>query len=72
MAMISFTLPESAEVDVTVHDVLGRMLRRIAAGTYPAGTTSVRLHTAELPAGLYLLRMTSGGETRTRTLRIVR
>ncbi|MBN1448664.1 MAG: right-handed parallel beta-helix repeat-containing protein [Bacteroidetes bacterium] len=72
MAMISFTLPESAEVDVTVHDVLGRMLRRIAAGTYPAGTTSVRLHAAELPAGLYLLRMTSGGETRTRTLRIVR
>ncbi len=70
--MISFTLDEAADVDVVMYDILGRMVRRLAAGSSPAGTTNIALNTADLPTGLYLLRMTTAGMTKMRTLRIVR
>lgn len=71
-SMIALTLSEAATVEVTVHDVLGREVRRLAAGLYPEGTTHLVFNSTGLPAGMYLVRMTAYGTTQSRMLRIVR
>lgn len=71
-SVIAFTLGEAASVEVTVHDVLGREVRRLAAGVYPEGTTHLVFNGVGLPAGMYLVRMTVAGRMQTRMLRLVR
>lgn len=69
---IAFSLPAMANVDVALYDVMGRMVRHLASGVYPAGVTSLVLNGGELPAGLYLLRASANNATRTLTLRILK
>jgi glucose/arabinose dehydrogenase len=38
---IQFTLPEPREVSVVVYDVAGRLVRRVAAGAFPEGSSVV-------------------------------
>ena len=35
--MISFDLPEAAEVRLAIYDISGRLVRTLVRGTYPAG-----------------------------------
>ncbi|MBE0643693.1 MAG: T9SS type A sorting domain-containing protein [Bacteroidetes bacterium] len=69
---IAFTLPSAANVDVVLYDVMGRAVRRLASGVYPAGMSSLVLNGGDLPAGLYLLRASANNATRTQTLRILK
>jgi hypothetical protein len=71
-ATIAFTLPSAANVEVALYDVMGRAVRRLASGVYPAGMTSLVLNGGDLPAGLYLLRASANNATRTQTLRILK
>lgn len=70
---VTYRVAQTGRVRVELYDLLGRRVqilldRRVSAGS--AGT--VRVSTAELTAGTYLIRMRTGGVQRTRTVHVVR
>jgi hypothetical protein len=69
---VAFTLPEVMAAALSVHDINGRVVRRLADGMYPAGRTQLRFDRGDLPAGVYLLRLSAGEVMLTRTVIIVR
>jgi hypothetical protein len=61
-AEIRFTLGAAAPVTVDVHDVRGRLVRRLIDGEeLAAGAHSVRWDSGELPSGVYLFRVRAAG-----------
>jgi len=69
---LSFTLPETGHATLTVHDIGGRTVARLADGTHARGVTHVRFDSGDLPAGVYVLRLTAGEVTLTRMLHILK
>lgn len=72
---IACTLPVAGALQVEVLDVSGRRIRTLASGPHAAGTHTLQwdgrdLAGAPVRAGLYLVRATSTGSTR--SLRVVR
>ncbi len=70
---ITFELPVASNVRLTVYDVLGREVVRLASGSYPAGTHAVTWDGrdaagAMVPSGVYLYRIDAGGFTQTRRM----
>jgi hypothetical protein len=63
-AVTSFTfkLPETREVKLTVHDMLGREVAVVKQGMLDRGVHSVVLHAGRLSAGMYLYRLQAGTE----------
>lgn len=59
-------LDAPADIEVTLHDVLGRRLRHLAAGAHPAGLHAVPLRADGLAPGTYLVRLRHGGTVETR------
>lgn len=55
----SWTLPAATPVVLAVYDLNGRKLREVVNATLEAGTHRARISTAGLPAGNYLLRLTT-------------
>ena len=51
----------AADVRVTVHDVLGRVVETLRATSLHPGTTRLPLDAAGLPAGVYVVRATGAG-----------
>jgi hypothetical protein len=72
-ATVRFAVPEGAGEDVTLrlYDVLGRQVRTVRAGAKP-GRHTLRLETAGLSSGVYVLRLAAGGAVKTRKLTVVR
>ncbi len=67
--------PEGATVDVTVHDVRGRLVQRLAGVRMAGGVAAITWNGRDragrmLPAGVYLVRATADG--RSATARMVR
>ncbi|MBI5647523.1 MAG: cellulase family glycosylhydrolase [Ignavibacteriae bacterium] len=60
-ARVSCTLPAAATLHLTVHDLSGREVARLAAGEYAAGTLEFRWQAGALPPGSYFLRLDAGG-----------
>ncbi|HMB69477.1 MAG TPA: hypothetical protein VKU85_09195, partial [bacterium] len=61
-AEIRFSLGAAAPVTVDVHDIRGRLIRRLINGeAMPAGPHSVRWSRGDLPSGVYLFRVRAGG-----------
>lgn len=54
---ISFTLPESADIQLIVYDVLGREVRRLAQGVFNAGLHTVTFEAGNLPSGTYFYNL---------------
>jgi hypothetical protein len=71
-AVIAFTLPEARSVTIAVYDINGREVQRLAEGWYAKGASRVVFNRGTLPSGTYLVRLTAGGVTRTRTMQILR
>ncbi|MDT8325590.1 MAG: T9SS type A sorting domain-containing protein, partial [Bacteroidota bacterium] len=69
---IVFALPQEQRATLRVHDMHGRQVSAICDGSYPAGNYRVHFDAGELPAGTYLLRLTAGGEVRTRLMQLLR
>jgi hypothetical protein len=55
---VRFTLPEPANVDITIFDQAGRNVSEIIDSEYPAGYHILLL--GELTPGIYFCRMISG------------
>jgi hypothetical protein len=71
-ASLSLNLVESATVRVTLHDLLGREVARIADGVLPAGQNELRVAGGALVSGIYFVRIETSGQTLTRKVSIVR
>ena len=56
---ISFSLPGSGDLSIVLYDELGRVVRRIASGEFPAGPYSIRFDRDDLPAGFYTCQVVS-------------
>lgn len=72
---VSFTLPAAGDVQLDVFDLQGRLVRTLARGAHGAGAHSVAWDGRDANGGtagpgLYLARLTAGGETR--QLKLVR
>jgi hypothetical protein len=71
-ATVRFALPSAARVRVELLDVQGRIVRRLANGTFPAGRHDLVIEGAELPAGLYFVRLVTREHTEVRKVVRVR
>ncbi len=71
-ATLGFDLPEAARVRLTVYDVLGREVARLADGELQPGRHTAVLDGWSVPAGTYLVRLTAdGGFTQTHRLTLL-
>jgi hypothetical protein len=64
-ATFVFSLSTPANVDLTVMDLAGRQVAVLAGGYLPAGSHSRTWNAADVPAGLYMVRLSSGGHVET-------
>lgn len=72
-ATLRYTLPAAGEAMLVVHDLSGRRVRVLAGGTHAAGAHVARWDGRDeggnaAPAGLYFVRLASGGTVRTTRL----
>jgi Secretion system C-terminal sorting domain len=65
---IEVGLSETAILDVTVYDVQGREVAKLAQGTHNAGTHQFSFDAHSLSSGVYFLQARVGGEVQTRKL----
>lgn len=70
-ATVSFTLDKPSEVRISWFSPDGRLLREICTAAFSIGSHRIELSAAELPAGLYLLRITTG-DGRLSTVKLVK
>lgn len=58
---LNFTLQEDAQVDLTVYDLSGKLVRSLLNGWCEAGTYNVHFEGSNLPSGVYIYRLYAGG-----------
>jgi len=69
---ISFMLPQASAVRLALYDVTGREAAVIAQGSYAAGSHSVSWIADNVAGGLHFLRLTSGSQSRTAKLMMLK
>ncbi len=69
---VSYTVNQAAHVTLTVYDLMGREVAVLVDEMQAASTYSAPFDASRLSAGTYLYRLTTGGQTATRTLTVVR
>jgi hypothetical protein len=71
-AIVTYALPSSGNVRVSLTDVQGREVVLLAEGTREAGRYTAALDASDLRAGLYFIRLQAGEVSLTRRLILVR
>jgi hypothetical protein len=71
-ATISFRLAEQQSVSLSVQDVSGRTVARLAEGRFDGGAHSVRWDARNLNNGVYFYRFSAGDQQQTRKLIVSR
>lgn len=72
-ALIRFTLPQAARVDLSVFDLQGRRVARLIESAFrDPGRYDVLMPTGALKAGVYLCRLEAGNRSATRKMVVVR
>ena len=69
---ISYSLPLAADVRLTVVDMQGRQVKERIFGTRPAGTHHISFDASNLPAGVYLYRLTAGDVSLTKAMTLLK
>jgi len=69
---ITYALPGAGRVALTVIDVEGREVARLAEGARPAGTHAITLDTSSYEPGVYHVRLEAGSVERMRKLVVIR
>lgn len=57
---IAFTLPNSADVDIKIYNLLGEEITTLISDHYTAGTHTVSWDAGDLPSGMYLCKLQAG------------
>jgi hypothetical protein len=68
----TFKLPDTREVKLTVHDMLGREVAVVKQGMLDRGVHSVVLHVGQLKAGVYMYRLCAGADVLSGKMLLVR
>ena len=55
--VISYSVPQAAEVELVIYNVLGQRIQTLVSGTVQAGTHQVNMDATSLPSGIYLYRL---------------
>ncbi|WP_420457498.1 DUF1501 domain-containing protein [Rubrivirga sp.] len=71
-ATVRYRLADPGPAEVALYDTSGRQVATLASGSHDAGAHVAELDAHGLAAGLYMLRLQAGAETRTQTLSVVR
>ncbi|HLA64689.1 MAG TPA: T9SS type A sorting domain-containing protein, partial [Rhodothermales bacterium] len=69
---VTFSLPESMPVRLTVYDVIGRRIATLAEGARGAGVHTVTWTAAGVPSGVYTVVLEAGATRATRRLTVTR
>lgn len=69
---VSFGVAEAADVRVAVYDALGREVALLAEAPYGAGRHELAFESADLPAGVYVIRAVVGADARTARVTLAR
>ena len=69
---IQFDLPKTADVKLTVHDVLGRQVAVLVDSQMPAGRHEVLFDAREIASGTYVYRIQAGDYVKAMTLTLVK
>jgi len=64
MTRVDYDVPRDGLVEISVHDVLGRRVQTVVARVQPAGQHTATIETAQLPSGVYFVRLAAGGTVR--------
>lgn len=67
-ATVSFILPATAKVDVTLYDIVGKKCQDLYSGTASAGQQELALNRDRLPNGVYFVRLDINGNSFTKKL----
>lgn len=70
--MLSFWLPQAAEVSLRIYSAAGREVAVLQQGLLPSGQHTITWNAAGAPSGLYLCRLESAGQVQSRKLLLVR
>ena len=71
-ATLRYDLAESGPASVRVYDAVGRHVLTLADGLLAAGAHEASLDASPLPAGVYLVRLTTATAAHTQSLVVVR
>ncbi len=69
---LSFTLPQAGQVTLTVFDLQGRLIAKLADGWHSAGSYSVTFEAPELPSGVYFANLKADGYSQTQKLLLLK
>ena len=72
VTMISFAVPSEMEVQMVVHDMLGREIVELANGVYSTGNYELQWNANEQASGIYFVKMVAGGQTNIQKLMLVK
>lgn len=67
-ATVSIVLADKQNINLQVVDITGRVVNSLASGMQQAGSHNYQLNTTSLTAGIYFIRLQSGGKTTTQKL----
>lgn len=65
---LTYAVPQTGRVTLAVFDVLGREVARLVDGDQAAGAYTATFDALNLPSGVYVVRLSAGGQVRTQTL----
>lgn len=69
---ITYALPEASDVRLEVFNVQGQRVAVLVSGQQQAGTHTVSFDASRLASGVYLYRLTAGGQTLTRKMSLLK
>lgn len=69
---ISYSLPESGWVELSVYDITGRAVASLVNGIQQSGNHMVKLEAAHLPSGLYFYHISWNGQSQVRKMLLLK
>ena len=69
---ITFDVAETGNVEITVFDVMGKEVARLVNGQMGQGRHTISFDAQNLPAGMYLYRMTAGSFSATHKMLLIK
>lgn len=69
---ISFSIPETSDVVLTLHDILGKEVKTILDATKSAGNYNIIIDVTDIASGVYYYTLQAGAYTRTKRMMVIR
>jgi hypothetical protein len=69
---IEFSLPQTANIELSIFDLLGREVRTLAHGTFAAGRYRVPVNADDLASGVYVYRLSVNGVSQSKKMLLLK